>query len=235
MHTSAAAIIFLGPPGSGKGTQSARLAAALGWPAISTGEMLRQEAQTRSPLGDRVRATLEAGRLLSDEEMNALVAERLRSDDCRHGFILDGYPRTLAQARFLDVWLVRLGVRSLFIFDFAVSAAELIARLERRRQCSRCGRIATAGTGEMSTRNRCPVDGSVLVARADDQPPAIRERLRIYQRHAEPLVSYYRNRSYHLIAASNSPDAVSAQLLSSLEPTVSMRSQIAARPALAAV
>ncbi len=235
MHKGAAAIIFLGPPGSGKGTQSARLAAALGWPAISTGEMLRREAQADTALGERVRAVLEAGRLFSDEEMNSLVAERLRREDCRRGFILDGYPRTLTQARFLDVWLVRLGVPNLQVFDFAVSAGELIERLKRRRQCPRCGRISSIGSEETGAASLCPVDRCPLIARADDQPAAIRERLRIYQRHAEPLVSHYRDRSYHLIAGGSSADAVTAHLLAFLEPAEKPSIRVAGVSAFAAV
>src|SRR5262249_54279792 len=118
MQAHAHVVILLGPPGSGKGTQSGRLSAALGIPAIAPGEILRSETQYGSELGHRVEALIARGELVDDSTMNALVSRRLRQPDCQRGCILDGYPRTVAQAKFLD----QLNVGSLKIFDFIVSA-----------------------------------------------------------------------------------------------------------------
>lgn len=225
MYRHSTAIIFLGPPGSGKGTQASRLSAALEIPAISTGQILRRECQAGTALGREVAAVLSSGQLVSDELMERMVESRLGKSDSRDGCILDGFPRTADQAGFLDGLLSRLRMPSPVVLDFEVSAAELIERLKRRRQCPTCGRIYTTEGSLASAPALCRNDRSLLVARADDRPAVIRERLRTHERNAVHLMRYYRTRDYHRIAAALSPDQVTAQIfgllgLSSIAPRV---------------
>jgi adenylate kinase len=217
MHGLARTIIFLGPPGAGKGTQAARISAALDIPAISTGDMLRREIQTGSELGRELESVLRSGRLVGDEQMNQIVEARLREPDCKAGCILDGYPRTAAQATFLDELLRRLHAARPIVFNFAVSAQQLIKRLKGRRQCPTCGRIYGAQNGSSSVPLLCQNDRSLLIPRADDQPAAIRERLRIYESNSAELVRYYQSSDYHYISAERSPEAVTAQIFAALE------------------
>lgn len=225
MYRHSKAIIFLGPPGAGKGTQASRLSAALEIPAISTGEILRRECQSGTELGRELDGVLRSGQLVSDGLMERLVDSRLSKGDCKEGCILDGFPRTADQAAFLDTLLSRLSMPNPLIFNFEVSATELIERLKRRRQCPTCGRIYTTDDSPGETQMLCRNDRSLLVPRADDQPAAIRERLRTHERNAAELVRYYRCRDYHSVAAAYSPDQVTAQLfdvlgLPSLAPPV---------------
>ncbi len=216
MYRHSKAIIFLGPPGSGKGTQASRLSAALEIPAISTGEILRRECNAGTELGKELESILHAGRLVGDGLMERVVESRLSKDDCKDGFILDGFPRTADQARFLDRLLAKIRMPNPLVFDFQVSAGEIIDRLKRRRQCPVCGRIYTADNSLIGTSLLCRNDRSLLVPRADDQPAVIRERLRTHERNAEELVRYYHKRDYYQIAAAASPEHVTAELFSAL-------------------
>ena len=207
-------LVFLGPPGSGKGTQSAKLSQVLQIPAISTGEILRHECQSGSELGRTVHAVMTSGGLVSDDLMNQVVAPRLEQRDCEVGCILDGYPRTVSQARFLRDFLERLGMPQPTVLDFAVSAKEIVTRLSRRRQCVECGNIFSLGAGMDALR--CDLDGSALIPRADDHPRAIRARLNLYNRNARQLRGYYRRQDYHRIDAAQSPDRVLHDVLIAL-------------------
>ena len=214
-HAQCQFVVFLGPPGSGKGTQAARLSAELGIPAISTGEMLRRECRSGSPLGRAVQSILASGQLVNDELMNQVVASRLRERDCRSGCILDGYPRTLSQARFLDDLVAGMKKRRPVVFDFEISADEIVARLSRRRYCPECGRIFSAD-GSNGTAFICEKDGSAAVQRSDDHPETVRERLRLHERNAADLVQYYRDQDYHAICATREPAAICDELLNIL-------------------
>jgi adenylate kinase len=211
MYARAKIIVFLGPPGSGKGTQAARLSSALGIPAISTGEMLRRESESGSVLGKAVQFILAAGKLVSDELMNQVVARRLRDCDCNSGCVLDGYPRTASQARFLDRLLRRLKMSHPVVFHFDIPCEDVVARLGRRRQCAQCGRIFSVDNGLS-----CDQDGSPLIQRTDDRAAAIRERLRLYKQNADALVHYYRNKDYYRISATRAPEQIGDELLAIL-------------------
>ncbi|MDQ2844378.1 MAG: nucleoside monophosphate kinase [Acidobacteriota bacterium] len=213
MYKQPKAIIFLGPPGSGKGTQAARLAAALDIPAISTGDILRRECHARTALGMKVEAVLQTGQLVSNTLMNQVVENRLHRKDCRGGCILDGFPRTVEQARFLSELLRRLRAPEPLVFDFAVSAEDLIERLRRRRQCPTCGRIYSLRDGAVTQPTLCDNDRSLLMPRSDDQPEAIRERLWSYEQNAAELVRCYERGDYHRVAAARAPEQVTCQLL----------------------
>ncbi len=216
MYKQPKAIVFLGPPGSGKGTQAGRLSALLELPAISTGEILRRECQARTELGRKVQTVLQTGRLVADDLMNQLVENRLARNDCRAGCILDGFPRTIEQAVYLDQMLGRLDIPRPTVFDFTISADELIERLERRRQCPTCGRIYKVDKAAHSGPMLCHNDRSMLVLRNDDCPAAIRERLTIHQRNCAGLVRYYERGDYHQVAAARAEADVSDQLLQAL-------------------
>jgi adenylate kinase len=212
------AIILVGPPGSGKGTQAAQLAPALGIPAISTGEILRRECQSGSALGRSVQAILASGQLVSDRLMNQVISSRLSEADCQQGFLLDGYPRTVAQARFLNGLLMGLGMPGPLVFQFNISNDDVVSRLRRRLQCAECGGIFSMNTNVNSDSPDgeivCDRDGSRLIHRADDNVISIRERLHAYEENATRLLRYYRTRGYHRVCANRVPEEITNELLS---------------------
>jgi adenylate kinase len=212
MHQGSHVVVLLGPPGSGKGTQAARLSTSSGLPAISTGEILRREVASGSELGRQVQGLLAAGLLLGDDHMNEIVEKRLSADDCKRGCILDGYPRTLNQAYFLDMFLSRSSVARPLIFDFVLSPDEVIKRVSQRRQCPTCGKIVSLEFDIYGKDLTCDRDGTPLIRRADDNPSAIRERLLIYERNTRELVNYYKSQSYWPVQASQMPDAIALEL-----------------------
>jgi adenylate kinase len=213
MHPRATVVIFLGPPGSGKGTQSALLSSALEVPAISTGDMLRQECDSGSPLGQAVRDVLASGQLVSDELVNQVVNKRLRKPDCKRGCILDGYPRTISQARYLDQVLAKLEAPSPVVFDFTIEPEAILSRLSRRLQCPQCRRIFSSNASVNGHEPVCDRDGTKLMHRADDNPDTILERIRLYEQNAAELVRHYSRGDYHRINASRTPAEVSENLL----------------------
>ncbi len=208
-------IIFLGPPGAGKGTQAGRISSALGVPAISTGDMLREECRSGSELGQLAASVMASGKLVTDDLVNKIVANRLERADCRTGCILDGYPRTVGQARFLDRYLKPRGMTPPTVIDFDVDCQAILARLSRRRQCVKCGKIFSFASG-LGGRLFCDADGELLAERADDSPEVIQERLAVYARSTLPLVRYYKRRNYHRIQAVREPEAVSEEILTIL-------------------
>ena len=206
MRKPSTVIVLLGPPGAGKGTQAARFSAALGIPAISTGEILRQAAQSRSKLGKIVESVIASGQLVSDDLINRVVAERLRRADCQSGCILDGYPRTASQARFLDALLDRLNLSKPVVFNFDLAVEKVVDRLGSRFQCPACGSIFNVK--QNAEQIRCERDGALLIQRADDNPSAIRQRLELYRKTSADLIDFYRSQEYHEISASRTPNEI---------------------------
>lgn len=197
---------MLGPPGAGKGTQAERLARSRGLPKISTGDILREAVQAGTDLGLIAQATMEAGNLVGDDVMIAIVRERLNRDDARRGFVLDGFPRTVVQATALDAMVDERG--PLCVLDIVVPEDVLVRRLATRRICSRCGvNAAVEWTGD------CQKCGGKLIARVDDSVGIVRERLNVYLRQTKPLVDYYSTRqSFRSIDGNQPPDVVTAKI-----------------------
>ncbi len=177
--------VLLGPQGSGKGTQAERLKARFAIPHISTGDLFRANIKEGTELGKQVKAILAEGRLVPDEVTNAMVRERLKDADCQEGFLLDGYPRNIAQAEVLDAVA---GVDT--VINIELSDEEAVERLAGRRVCPKCGTIYHIKT-KPAPNGVCPCGGSP-VQREDDREEVIRERLAIYHRETEPILAYYR-------------------------------------------
>lgn len=210
-------LILMGPPGSGKGTQSGRLRQRLHVPSISTGEMLRDETRRKTALGIEAKRHMDKGELVPDDVMVGVIQERLKQDDAARGFILDGFPRTVPQAEALDLTLSQLG-RSL---DRAVSLVvpdeELIKRLSGRRTCRNCGALYHIIFDPPTNAGICNKCNGDLFQRDDDHEDIIASRLDVYTRQTAPLLDYYQRRG--LLASVDgvgASDAILARLLECL-------------------
>lgn len=224
-------LIVMGPPGAGKGTQGERLARIRGIPRVSTGDMLREAVQADTEIGRSVKVTMERGELVSDDVITGIVRERLSRPDACHGFVLDGFPRTVAQAVSLDSLMDGRG--SLIVVDILVPEAELVRRLASRMICATCGanaesrevaESADAGASHGSGASggalprRCRRCGGVLVQRADDNVGVVLERLKVYHRQTAPLVEYYRHRpTFRSVNGAQRPDDVAAALAAAVD------------------
>jgi adenylate kinase len=184
-------LILFGPPGAGKGTQAERLRLDFELPFISTGEMLRANVKNGTDLGKEAQKYMDAGELVPDELIVAMAGERLQEEDARDGFILDGFPRTLEQAKALDELLSGLGRRVTAALLIDVPDEELIRRLSGRRVCVEAGHNYHVEFDRPKKEDVCDQDGSRLIQRDDDKPEVIRNRLRVYHDQTEPLVEYY--------------------------------------------
>jgi adenylate kinase len=186
------ALIFLGPPGAGKGTQAKQVAESCGVPHLSTGDMFRDAVSRGTELGRLAKPIMERGDLVPDDLVMKLVEERLERPDCARGFVFDGFPRTLAQAGQLDRILKSRGFGKPLVIDFAVSERELLRRLSGRWTCSVGGEIYNIYDAPPKQPGICDFDGGKLVQRADDRPEVVKERLVAYERQTRPLTDYYR-------------------------------------------
>jgi adenylate kinase len=206
-------LLMLGPPGAGKGTQAERFARKRGIPKISTGDILREAVSTGTEIGRRARAIMDRGELVGDDVMIGIVRERLERKDAIGGFVLDGFPRTVAQASALDQ--IMDGRDPLIVVDIVVPEAELVRRLGTRLICESCGANPLVGATEASSCVKC---GGRLVQRADDDQAVVRERLKVYRRMSEPLVQYYKVRpTFRSINGAQPPDRVAADLAAAIE------------------
>ncbi len=190
-------IILFGPPGSGKGTQGDLVEQKYGLPKVSTGDLLRQAVRDGTPLGRRAEALMRQGLLVNDEIVEELVRERLAKPDCRQGYLLDGFPRNLAQVKILESMD---GARPEVVIEIAVPPAEIIARLGGRRTCSSCKAIYGVAGREPRVEGLCDACGGSLYQRPDDQPEVIAERLRVYEDQTSRIRGHYQaKRVYHFV------------------------------------
>jgi adenylate kinase len=188
------ALILLGPPGAGKGTQAKLLAKRCGVPHLSTGDMFREAIRRGTPTGLLAKPFLESGQLVPDEIVMKTVEERLAQSDCGHGCVFDGFPRTLPQAETLDRTLERLGFGEPIVVDVQVDPEKLLRRLSGRRTCSVGGEIYNIFDLPPKVDGICDNDGGKLVQRADDHPEIVKQRLVAYERQTRPLSDYYRRK-----------------------------------------
>jgi adenylate kinase len=204
-------LLMLGPPGAGKGTQAERFARSRRIPKISTGDILREAVHAGTGTGQRVKAIMDRGELVGDDVMIEIVSERLGRRDASNGFVLDGFPRTVAQAAALDG--IMMGRDPLIVVDIVVPEDELVRRLSTRLICSDCGANAPMGTITLQC-SRC---GGKMVQRADDNSAVVLERLKVYHLQSEPLVEYYRVRpTFRSINGAQPPDQVAADLAAAI-------------------
>lgn len=187
-------ILFMGPPGAGKGTQAEKVVAAFGIPHISTGDAFRQAMQEGTPLGRKAKEYVDQGLLVPDDVTNGIVRERLRQDDCRNGFLLDGYPRTIAQAEALDEMLGEMGKRLEHVINLKVDRGLLLARLTGRRICKKCGATYHMVFNPPKREGVCDKCGGELFQRSDDTEEKVGTRLDEYVNKTAPLLDYYREK-----------------------------------------
>ncbi len=187
------AVIFLGPPGAGKGTQAQEVARLYRIPHLSTGDMLRDHVARGTPLGLLAKPIMERGELVPDEIVLGMVEERISQPDCANGFVFDGFPRTLPQAEKLNEMLRRLGFNSPLVLYIVVDYDLVLKRLTGRRMCKVGGEIYNIYDRPPKVPGRCDNDGGELIQRPDDREEVIQERLVAYERQTKPLVDYYRS------------------------------------------
>jgi adenylate kinase len=215
----APALILFGPPGSGKGTQSKLLQqSCIPGPHISTGDMLRRHIEAGDEIGLESERLIKAGKLVPDEMVNQLVELRLAAPDCRAGMILDGYPRTLNQAKVLLDLLARYGYRPAVV-HLVVDRERIVRRLSGRRICPVCGTLYSLKTNPPKVPGICDLDGAELVTREDDRESVIRERLAEYETQTRPLLDYFRQEGvpvFEISGASATPEQISNRICSEL-------------------
>src|SRR6266852_221981 len=207
-------LILFGPPGSGKGTQAKVLRQSLDVAHISTGDMLRERVASGDELGRAVAGMMQSGGLVPDDTVNRLVEERIEQPDCAHGFILDGYPRTVDQAKLLGTVLAAKGIRPVVV-HLQVDYNVIIARLSGRRQCPTCGALYGVTSNSPEVSEVCDYDGSKLVVRDDDRAEVVLERLRAYDRQTVPVLEFLKAAGYKMWVVKGAdmpPQAIARQI-----------------------
>ena len=185
-------LILLGPPGAGKGTQAKLLKEKFKIPQISTGDILREAVKNGTPLGAEAKTYMDGGRLVPDEVVVGLIKERIKAEDCRNGFILDGFPRTIVQAEKLNETMTEMGLGIDTVIDFEVDPKELIERLTGRSTCSNCGAMFHEESRPPRQEGICDHCGAKLYQRPDDKRETIVKRLDVYEKETAPLKEFYR-------------------------------------------
>jgi adenylate kinase len=221
--TAVGPVVLLGAPGAGKGTQAKAIAERYGIPQISTGDILRDNVARGTELGTTAKTFMDKGDLVPDDLVCAMVAERLRNADCVKGFILDGFPRTVRQAEWLDALLtdkffVNRCNKPPVVINFVVGYNQLLRRLTGRRSCPSCGRIYNVYFQPPRVPETCDIDGSRLVTRKDDQENVISERLKAYEQQTLPLTDYYRRTGrLREVNGDQEPEKVTLEAFSAIE------------------
>lgn len=204
-------IIFLGPPGAGKGTQAQRICAALNIPQISTGDILRRAIKEQTPTGVKAKSYIDAGKLVPDDVIIDIVKDRLAQEDCQQGYILDGFPRTVPQAEALE------GIASIdAVVELDVADEKLIERLSGRRVCLKCG--ATYHVSHLNGETTCKVCGDPLIQRDDDKAETVLNRLTVYHQQTAPLVDFYQKKGLlKVIDGAQDMDTIFASIMETLK------------------
>jgi len=211
-------IILLGPPGSGKGTQADILQARIGLPHVASGDLFRYNLKNKTPLGLQAKAYMDRGDLVPDDITIAMVLDRLSREDCAKGAILDGFPRTIAQAEALEAALAEKGLGIDRALNIIVPDAVIVERITGRRICPVCGATYHVKFNPPKEDNRCDYDGAELYQRDDDKPETVRNRLKVYRELTAPLVDYYCEKGVLLEIDGNRPiEEVTASILQALE------------------
>jgi adenylate kinase len=213
------AVLLFGPPGSGKGTQAVLLADGLRLPRISTGDIFRQQVKERTELGREVEAILQSGGLVSDELVNRIVESRLEQPDCAGGFILDGYPRTVPQARMLDELLARLG-KGRVVVNLLVDYNIIVGRIIARRSCPVCGASYNLVSKPPREDSLCDRDGAALVQRDDDTEEVMRKRFEAYDQQTLPVMDFFRAAGYRVVevvGGNGAPEDLTAAIRARLD------------------
>lgn len=187
-------LILMGPPGAGKGTQARRLVEKYGIPQLSTGDMLRAAVKAGTPVGLKAKAAMESGGLVSDEIVVGIIADRIGEADCANGFILDGFPRTVAQAEALDKMLVERKLKIDHVIDVTADDEALVSRITGRSTCAKCGEGYHTEFKKPAKSGVCDKCGGALTQRADDNEETVRNRLKEYHAKTAPVIGFYQNR-----------------------------------------
>jgi adenylate kinase len=213
MNTGPRYVVLLGPPASGKGTQAAMLREALDLPHVASGDLFRENLKNETELGRQARVYMDRGELVPDDITIAMVMDRLRRPDCADGALLDGFPRTIAQAEALDRALAEKGHRIGLVPNIAVPDEVLIERVSGRRLCRTCGESYHVRFNPPKQPGVCDNDGGELYQRDDDRPETVRQRLKVYWEQTSPLIDYYRDQGVLVeINGDQTIDSVAADL-----------------------
>lgn len=211
-------LILFGPPGAGKGTQAQFIVESFGIPQISTGDMLRSAVKAQTALGLEAKAIMDSGGLVSDEIVLGLVRERLSSDDCGAGFILDGFPRTLPQAEALLSLLTSMGKTIDHVISLDVPSSEIVVRLSGRRTCTACGKGYHIQNDPPAVSGVCDACGAELIQRADDREETVKNRLEVYEQQTAPLKAFFDSKDLlRQIDGSRPIKTIQAQIRSCME------------------
>ncbi len=211
-------LILLGAPGAGKGTQGKSLAQKYGIPQISTGDILRANVRNRTQLGTKAREYMDKGLLVPDDVVVSMVSERIRQEDCEKGFILDGFPRNLAQAEVLSQTLSALGKKIDHVIGIEVETKELVRRLSGRRVCRKCGASYHVIFNPPVNIGMCDACGSEIYQRDDDKEETIAARLKVYEQETLPLVEYYTGKDLYLpVDGIGSVDKITGEIVGAIE------------------
>ena len=210
-------LVLLGPPGAGKGTQSARLVERLGIPQLSTGDMLRAAVAAGTPIGLKAKALMDAGQLVPDDIVIGIIGQRIDEPDCANGFILDGFPRTVAQAEALNEILTTLKIELDAVIDYRLPLDEIVSRLSGRRTCSSCKAVYHVKTKPPQVEGICDHCQGTLIQREDDQPESVKVRMAAYEQSTRPLTEFYaREGKLIVVDASGTPQQILERALDKL-------------------
>ncbi|MEY4967533.1 MAG: hypothetical protein RIQ73_232 [Actinomycetota bacterium] len=203
-------LVLVGPPGAGKGTQAQFLAGHYAIPHISTGDIFRANLKAGTPLGLQAQSFMDRGELVADSVTNEMVKDRLTHDDVANGFLLDGFPRNVAQAEVLRAHLAEKGTPLVAVLELSIDNAEILSRLSSRRTCKECG-LPTVAT------DKCPTCGAAVYQREDDKEEVITRRLQVYEEQTAPIISFYRNEALLItVSATGSVEEITQRAISAL-------------------